>query len=214
MKFEGQPSSQYLQETPPAKVLAEHFSKLTTEEGNRSVFEELEQTLEINNYELADNNTAYEILHDDSLLCRSENFSRVINLIQEQTPIEIENSEELPNMCTMSSTNGYRVAMSEGFSGEDVGNTVKVVVSFRGSHINNRGHVSREDDLWKFKPQTAEVSIVGSGTIYPEDVEMASFRFPIHLYPEQKLSEHELEMLENEEIQFIVRHYTKKKTTH
>lgn len=204
-------------ETPfHAALLAEKFKNLSHFEnfdGTLS-FTELEESLAGAGFSLADPQTVHAIFHDNNLLCRSENFSQVMDLIVNHRPIQIANEDNQANMCTMSSTNGYRVAMEEGFSGKDVGGVLKVVISFDGSQIENHGHVPFDNDLWKYKPKTAEVSIVGSGTISPDDIALVSFRIPTKFYPSNKLTEQEFEMLEGTAIPFIVRHYTNKKTTH
>lgn len=198
-----------------SESLATHFKEIANHEipNEETPFVELEQKLENAGFSLADQQTVFELLHDNQLLCRSENFSRVLDLILTHIPIEIQN-KNYANMCTMSESAGYRVAMAEGFSGKDVGSAVKTVLTFSGNSIENHGHLPTTDDLWKLKPNTAEVSIIGSGTINHDDVKMVSFRFPIALYPEDKLTEQERELLDDEAIHFIVRHYTPSKTAH
>lgn len=196
-------------------TMAANFKKVTKPEDrvDDSIFETLEDNLEAAGFKLADSQTVHNILNDNSLFCRSENFGQVLDLVFHHNPINLSNKYSQANMCTMSSTNGYRVAMAEGFSGKDVGGVVKVVISFTGSHIKNNGRVPTHDNLWRLKPQTAEVSIIGTGEITPEDVKLISFRFPAKLYPEDRLTNDELDMLSDEGIQFIVRHYTNKKAT-
>lgn len=120
-------------------------------------------------------------------------------------------------MCIMASGEGFRVAMEEGFSGEDVGNAVKAVMTFRGSHLSSRDSVSRDAELWQTKPKTAQVSLIGEGEVALDDIVMISFRFPSHLFPEELLTDEETERLESgEKVPFIVRHYTPhiEKATH
>jgi hypothetical protein len=137
-----------------------------------------------------------------------------MELVLESTPIELPNEAEHANMCTMSSSNGYRVAMTEGFSGKDVNHAVKVVLSFVGTHLDKNAAIPKDSDLWHTKPETAAVSVAGSGEIYPEDIQMISFRFPVHLYPDHLLSEAEKDILEETGLGFVVRHYTQKETAH
>ena len=203
--------------TPEPKnteVLASGFKKLTQEELDSSVFQKLEQELDDSGFEPANSIAVSEILHDNSLFCRSENFSKVIDLVTEFSPIELIGDNGDANMCNMSSTEGYKTAMNEGFSGEDVGHAVKVVVSFTGENLTSHKSIPLDSDLWKFKPETAAVSASGNGKISHNDVKMLSFRFPIHLFPEYMLSIKEEERHEENEIQFIVRHYIPKKTAH
>ncbi len=207
MEFQKQPGTH----TPES--LAASFRDLTLNELDASMYEDLELTLRAAGFEKADQNSVARILTNNQLLCRSENFSRTLNLLTGNQPLEIENKRQQANMCTMSGAEGFRTAMTEGFSGKDVSGTVKVVLTFHTRHVTTQP-IPKEDDLWKYKPNTAAVSVSGTGTIKIDDVEMVSFRFPIHLYPENKLSESELEQLEEGGIQFVVRHYTQEKTAH
>jgi hypothetical protein len=195
------------------EYLAQSFHELTPEYIEESPFEELEDTLIKEGYELGDNNSISEILHNNSLLCRSENFTKVIDLISNNETINLQPENGDANMCRMSSSQGYRIAMTEGFSGHDVGNKVKVVISVQSTHIS-QDEIPRDSDLWENKPKTAEVSISGKGQIFSKDIEMVSFRFPINYFPESMLSETEKISLEEQEIKFIVRHYIKEKNVH
>lgn len=201
-------------EIKKSNVLAKHFSEQVPENLDVTAFTKLESALEQAGFTVANTLAVQEIFNDSTLLCRSENFSKTIDLILDHIPLSIENTDNHANMCTMSAASGYKVAMSEGFSGKDVGGLVKVVITFESTHITNLGHLDATNELWQFKPQTAEVSIAGSGQIYPEDIAMISFRFPIHFYPEDMLSESEQELLEEEKISFVVRHYVQKRATH
>lgn len=201
-------------ENKTTDMLTDGFRALNHEELDSPVFQKLEDELEKAGYELADNNAVSGVLHDNSLFCRSENFSKVIDLTIKNAPIELNNDNGGANMCTMSSTAGYRTAMTEGFSGKDVNHAVKVVVSFLGEHLTSHNTIPTNDELWRLKPETASVSLSGSGHITHDDIKMISFRFPISFYPEHLLSETEKSQLEESEIKFIVRHYIPKKTTH
>lgn len=199
--------------TENEQTLASKFNELTPNTNESLVFRELEEILINKGYEPGDNNHVSEILHDNSLMCRSENFSKVIELVEEDSAIELPNERHDANMCTMSSASGYKTAMTEGFSGADVGNKVKVVISFHGDHIS-QSPIPKDSDLWQLKPQTAEVSVSGEGEIQKEDIEMISLRFPVHYFPEKLLTEDEKDDLEEQDIHFIVRHYIKKKSIH
>lgn len=191
--------------------LASGFSELIHGYTESKIFEALEEDLEQENFNLADEGFLSEIFHNGALLCRSESFSRVLDLILEGSPIDIKNEDGRPNMCSMASGKGFKVAMNEGFSGKDVEGVVKVVITFRGESLDSREKVTRNSDLWETKPETAKVSLVGNGEIHLSEIEMVSFRFPTRFYPEHLLSEDEQERLVDGGIQFIVRHYIPKK---
>ncbi len=197
--------------------LSESFKKLTAspDTGPR-VFNELETTLRESGYLLANEGEVTTLLNNPALVCRSENFSRVMTLLEEHTPLQIVNNHSKPNMCAMGLGAGFRIAMTEGFSGKEVGGAVKVVVVFNRDHLDTHARVPNEYDIWKTKPETAQVSLIGAGTISPEDIQMLSFRFPICIFPESLLTEPERERLEEENIYFIVRHYIpeKNRATH
>ena len=195
-------------------LLAGGFRELARENNDASVFEELEIQLEQSGFGVADTSDVSAVLHNSSLFCRSENFSKVMELVLYKNPIKIQNETEHANMCIMSSSEGYRTAMSEGFSGKDVNHALKTVISFEGIHLSKHAAIPAESDLWKLKPKTAAVSVAGAGMIQAEDVKMISFRFPIHLYPEKFLTESEKDMLEEKGLGFVVRHYTQKETAH
>jgi hypothetical protein len=171
------------------------------------IFSDLENTLNEKGFDLGDTADVLEVLYNNSLVCRSESFSKVIDLIDTDTTIVIKNKDSHANMCTMSSGTGFKIAMVEGFSGKDVGAMVKVVISFKSTNLSSRVSVPRDNELWQTKPETAQVSIVGSGEIQKEDVEMVSFRFPIKYYPASMLTEQEKDSLEEQNISFVVRHY-------
>lgn len=180
-----------------------------------ALFENLEHDLSQENFTLASNVELSEIFNTQTLLCRSESFTRALDLLLEKKSITLRN-KGIANMCTLSSGTGFRTAMQEGFSGKDVEGMVKVVLTFRGEHLADHAPIALDNPLWELKPKTAQVSLVGGGDIEFDDVEMISFRFPVHYYPENLLSETERESLEEDHIKFIVRHYipNKKRTLH
>lgn len=195
-------------ETEPS--LAENFSALvdSTENGLETMaFERLETMLMEHGFTIAGSVEVGEVLSSEKLLCRSEQFSKVIDLIENDHTISIVNSNELANMCTVSAGSGFRTAMLEGFSGKDVASVVKVVLTFSGEHLSQKSGVPKDSDLWQTKPETAAVSLVGRGEIEQDDVRMVSFRFPLKYFPETHLTEEEQDRLEEEGIGFIVRHY-------
>ncbi len=61
--------------------------------------------------------------------------------------------------------------------------------------------------LQQTKPQTALVSLAGRGEIHKESVKMVSLRFPVRVFPEKLLTEEQRDLLEDNKINFIVRHY-------
>lgn len=197
--------------------LAQGFRDLVaTKHEHSHVFKDLEGDISKEGFVLATENELSNIFYDNSLLCRSESFSKVLDLLLEHRPLEIQATTGEANMCNMASGEGFRTAMLEGFSGKDVDGAVKVVITFRDTHLTSEESIPHDKDLWKLKPNTAKVSLTGSGQIIPEDIAMVSFRFPVHLFPEKLLSEIEHEQLEETGIKFIVRHYIpdNKKTIH
>lgn len=162
-----------------------------------------------------DATTVIRIMNENQGLCRSESLSKVLDLLA-GTPITVTNPDEHANMCTMAGGSGYRTAMQEGFSGKDVAGAVKVVITFADTHLLKRQPIPRDNDLWRTKTATAQVSLIGQGTITPEDVDMISFRFPVALFDENKFTSEERELFENDELRFIVRHYVREinTTTH
>lgn len=193
----------------------EYFQALSSDLNNKSLenaaIESLEQTLFDNDYAIAGSIEAGDVLRSEKLFCRSEQFTKVLNLIESDEPLVIENRNSRANMCTVSAGSGFRVAMLEGFSGKDVGGLVKVVVTFSGEHLTERSPLAKDDELWRTKQETASVSLIGRGEVYKEDVQMVSFRFPAGHYPEHMLTEEEKDRLEEVGIQFIVRHYVPNK---
>lgn len=194
----------------PKVTIAEKFQKLSLEEGlsaQEQTFESLENTLLEHGFSLAGSIEAAEVIQSETLLCRSENFTKVLDLIESDTDLEINNADAWANMCTMSAGSGFKTAMLEGFSGKDVGGIVKVVISFSGEHLVSTASISKDNDLWKTKPETAAVSLAGQGVVTKDDLRMISFRFPVRFFPETHLSDEEKDRLEEEKINFIVRHY-------
>lgn len=189
-------------------VIVNSFRELTPENTNELVFERLEEELRENGFEFANTNEVARVFNNNSLFCRSEEFTKVLELISINKTISLT-SDNSANICRMS-PDGYRTAMTEGFSGKDVNHTAKTVISFRGDSLTSTNPISRDNDLWRLKPETAEISMAGNGEINSEDVEMISFRFPINFYPTEILTDDEYDRYENAEIKFIVRHYIKK----
>lgn len=202
--------------THEAEKLAIGFRELVSHPEENGVFKNFESDLTEKNFVLAEQNDVFEVFNDTELLCRSESFSRVMELVLDETPLAIKNKNNEANMCTIATGSGFKVAMQEGFSGKDVGSALKTVITFSSKHIETREQLAPTNRLWEMKPETAQVSLSGSGTIFPEDIRMISFRFPVRLYPSELLTETEMEQLEDNRIQFIVRHYipNHKKTTH
>ncbi len=209
--------SEQIQSASENAVLALHFKELLSNTAEKEkTFEELEAVLGNSGFELATTESVREVFENQMLMTRSENFTRVLDLVTNKTPIFLENVEKQANMCKMVSGQGFRVAMTEGFSGSDVGGVVKTVISFSGDHLNQTEPIDKDNDLWRTKPNTAKVSLAGNGTIEAEDLEMVSFRFPVHMFPENMLTDDEKDALEEEGIKFVVRHYlnTTKKSIH
>jgi hypothetical protein len=205
-----------IQKNPnPTEILAKSFNDLISHQSQEGfenkAFDELERTLFENGLSIAGAIEVAEVLRSEKLFCRSEQFSRVIDLITLEKDLEITNTRNQANMCTVSAGSGFRTAMLEGFSGKDVGGTVKVVVTFQGNHLVGTSSIPKDNDLWKTKPETAAVSVAGSGQVTKDDIEMISFRFPTKYFPESKLTEDEQDRLEEEGVGFIVRHYVPNK---
>jgi hypothetical protein len=189
-------------------LLASKFRQIGQQTENKEThpFLDLERDLLSAGFALGAQPEVARVLNDPSLLCRSESFSKTMNLILDSAPLIITNRDHA-NMCIMASGGGFRVAMQEGFSGDDVGNVVKTVLSFSGEHLVTRKSIRRDDSLWETKPDTASVSLSGGGEVLPEDIRMISFRFPINYFPKEVLSETERDALEEGRGGFIVRHY-------
>lgn len=200
--------------------LASQFKELldseTTISYEQSVFNNLEETLTEVGFSLGDTSDVLGVIYDDTLVCRSESFTRTLSALDQGNNIELSNQKNRANMCIMASGKGFKTAMQEGFSGKDVGGVVKVVISFAPQHLDTKTLVNKDDDLWRTKPETAQVSLVGNGLIELEDIKMISFRFPVKYFPENLLSEDEKNQHEEDKIGFIVRHYLpiKKETLH
>lgn len=196
------------------ELLAQGFQKLR-EGTEKNVFNDLEQSLNEAGFVLGEQHDVMAVMNDNTLVCRSESFSSVLDAVTLGEAITITNRDDA-NMCIMASGAGFRTAMLEGFSGSDVGNMVKTVIVFKPEHLTSRASIPVSDKLWEGKPDTAQVSLVGGGEVFLEDITMISFRFPIQYYPADFLSEDERDMLEENKIQFIVRHYLSdtRKTMH
>lgn len=219
MNFESAPSVKKEEETKNnASKLSEGFRGLVSSdnyENDNTIFEALEEDLNKAGFNLATEVDVSGILNDNALFCRSESFTKVIDLIVEHKSIDLLDEGD-PNMCTMNSGDGFRTAMMEGFSGKDVNAAVKVVLTFKTTHLFTQNRVPKDHELWNLKPDMASVSLIGKGSISLDDVEMVSFRFPTRFYPEHLLTENEKERLEESGISFVVRHYIpdKQKTVH
>ncbi len=216
MPFE-RPSSHSDTPVSPSALLGKEFRDLSIENAENShAFEDLVDVLQANGFAAASENDLATIFYDNTLLCRSEQFTKVIDLLSEEKPIALTNTHDEANMCLMTGGEGFKTAMSEGFSGKDVGGNIKVVITFNGGHLNNRHPLAETSELWKVKPSTARVSLIGDGGIALSDLEMVSFRFPAHRFPSRFLTDAETERLDQDERTFIVRHYISqnKKTTH
>ena len=197
------------QKSAAARV-AEEFKALEQHPGEVIVFQDFERELNGHGFELGVNEQVASLFGRSGLICRNENFTKVMELITEGKPIDILNRKYQANMCTVAGGEGFRIAMSEGFSGEDVGGVVRAVITFKGDHLTERDTLPSDAEMWKTKPRTAQVSFPARGQVTYDDVEMVSFRFPLSMYPEPMLSEEERQMLEEEGVHFIVRHYIPK----
>ncbi len=198
--------------------LSNGFRKLLSSESfdDSEVFNYLEENLSQAGFSLANETSVSSILNSNSLICRSESFNEAIDLILASEPIELINEDNHANMCVMAYGEGFKVAMNEGFSGQEVGGVVKVVLTFHKTHLDSSKQIPSDDNLWLTKPNTAELSLAGKGEIALDDLVMVSFRFPVRFYPEELLTDSEQERLDDAEIKFIVRHYipNHEKTTH
>lgn len=173
-----------------------------------NAYEELVNALESSGFELGQPNTTSSIFNNPLLICRSEHFNRVINLVLNKRDIQIKKSDQSDeaNMCHMRSGDGFRIAMQEGFSGKDVNGVIKTVMTFKPSHLTKQENVKSNSSLYTTKPETAKVSLLGEGLVIPDDIEMISFRLPKDRFPEHLLTERE----QDKDVAFIVRHYIKK----
>ncbi len=101
--------------------LSSIFQKMSTgERDGEQVFRELEDDLQAAGFSLGTTPEVFAVMQRPQLLCRSESFSRVLDLVSIHQDIVLENANDDANMCRMSSGAGFRVAMLEGFSGKDV----------------------------------------------------------------------------------------------
>ncbi|MCD5382451.1 MAG: hypothetical protein LR017_04070 [Candidatus Pacebacteria bacterium] len=203
MQFES------IQSNPdPVQKLTDTFKEITIGDGDYSAYEQLELLLHESGFDQAAHQEVIQLFENLSLLCRSEEVSKALHLIRDNTDIELVNEDIHANMCTIAAGSGFSIAMTEGFSGKEVGNSLKCVLTFRGEHLAENLPIAEDDALHEYKPDTAAVSRAGSGNIAAEDVKMISFRVPITLFPPEKMSVPEQEMSDAGKLSFIVRHYT------
>ncbi len=214
MSIEVFPQNESMNE---ASRLAALFRQLgESAEDPETAFEDLESDLVAAGFERGDAYTVVEILHDPALYCRSESFTRVMELLIDKKDIDIKNIRDDATLCRADGGAGFRVAMLEGFSGKDVNATTKVVMTFSGDHLTSREPMPRDSSLWQTKPETAKVSLRGRGSVSFDDVQMVSFRFPVKLFPVDQLTEEERDRFEEGRGSFVVRHFVseKKKKSH
>ena len=194
-------------ENNETKHLASLFSNaanLNSKNTLGNAYLELEEGLNISGFSLVERGELNRIFNNQNLVCRSENFGNVLDLILKNKTIEIKNFGGEANMCSMMSGQGFKIALQEGFSGREVGGIIKVVITFKPDNLVKKTKVEKDSHLWAAKSETAEVSLVGNGFVKKEDLEMVSFRLPKKYFPENLLSEEEIE---NDNILFIIRHY-------
>ncbi len=211
MRFEDTRVQKEQIKSEALKLAREFCSLAHTTPESVAVFEHLEEDLIDAGFMLAEKPVVAEILYNPSLRTRSELFTHAVDLILEEIPITLQSKQGDANMCIMASSQGFSTAMQEGFSGKDVEGMVKVVISFAPTHLRTEHTIPLTHDLWRTKPDTAQVSRSGEGTIQPEDVQLISFRFPIGHFPERLLTKEEQERLEDARISFVVRHYARAK---
>jgi len=192
-------------------TLTNRFKSLERESLDLSTFTELETILKKSGFTEANKPDVVTILNDSSLFCRNESFGRLIELLENNTSLNLVNEENDANICTMSSGNGFRTAMVEGFAGKDVDYHIKTVISFNGDNLSQNDPVEKTNELWSFKPETAKFSRAAKGHIELNDIEMISCRYPIDFYPEDFMHDEEIEKMEEDDLNFIVRHYIKNK---
>lgn len=214
MKLELENLDQTKRNPTHVSELAERFSSLERGNLDRGTFTELETILEQVGFDIAAAPEAIAVLNRSDLLCRNESFSTLLNLIVNDENINLDNPHEDANVCSMSGGAGFRTAMLEGFAGKDVGHHIKTVISFLGKNLEHAQSIPRDHSLWQLKPDTARVSKAARGQITQDDVEMISCRYPVDFYPEELLTEEELEKLDADDLRFIVRHYIKNRPLH
>lgn len=185
------------------------------EAGMEIAFTKLAEALESAGFAGADIDQVRGVIENSELFCRSESLVKVINALNNEDDICItERSEDAANMCRLNHGAGLRVAMNEGFSGKEVANIVKAVVTFKGNHIHSSHGIPDGSQMWTAKPETATHSLVGEGDITSDDIEMLTLRWPIRYFLKDKMTAEEIEALEDEKIQFVFRHYCRKNKTH
>jgi hypothetical protein len=109
-----------LNKSERSHILADKFKSLDKENLDLTTFTELEAVLEKAGFEAASKPEVVEILNDSRLFCRNENFTKLLNLVEGDTPIELSNPHNEANICAMSNIKGFKIAMTEGFAGRDV----------------------------------------------------------------------------------------------
>ncbi len=189
---------------------SERLSALFKKTDRPDVFLEIEKTLYESGFSLANENMIAEVLNTQNILCRSESFEKVIDVLTLGKDINITNENDEANMCIMASGIGLKTAMIEGFAGKEVAFKVKVVITFKKDHLIDAKPLDHHSRLWDTKRETAEVSLKGRGKIVKDDIVMVSMRFPIQYFPHTFLTEREQEDLDEEKISFVVRHYLPK----
>ena len=206
-------------ETQPNKIERETdiisgFKNLEVGNSDIEVFRNMERLLEDDGFSLSSNTETAQVLGDNSLFCRNESFSKVIDVLQGEDSVNISGNHGEANMCKMLSGDGFKTAMTEGFAGADVNNHVKAVISFEGHSLDSIDDIPKDSELWDRKPKTAQTSVTGSGVVSSDDIRMISLRFPVNFFPHKLMSDDELDLLEENQIGFIVRHYVKEKSVH
>ncbi len=167
-------------------------------------FQELKNFLDKNGFRSATQEELFTITNNYTLLCRSHHFSDIQLLLEIGRPIKLQ-SFDGANMCRMSRGQGIRIAMEEGFA-KDVRSGIKTVIVFEKSHLSSLQETLKKDDsLWLTKPKTAQVSAIGEGSIFPEDIRLLVFRIHKNL-----LNKSLRDDLDDEGKTFLFRSFTKK----
>lgn len=187
---------------------------------NREVLSSLEKLFKEKGFEFSGTNEVSTMFQNPQLKCRSESLESVVGIIQGGKDVVIENPEDDANMCVMAGGRGFQRAMLEGFSERSVKGRVKVVVTFDSIDPNTHReklslkpiprYSEKFQTLWDSRPETAQVSLRGSGSIDLDDIKMISLRLPIQ-YFSSLLREDEQDEMEEGKISHIVRHYVRKK---
>ena len=177
-------------------------------DAHQKVYSKIIDQIFMSGYKKSDAEEVFLILNNPTNLCRNENLEKVLKLINGESNIKIKSfgNELNLNSCKVMGGQGFRTAMIEGFSGSALGNKIQVVITFDPKHIISKREARVSDEISTTKPETAKVSLQIEGEIKEEDVQMISIRIPKVLINEDFMTEEELE---NEENNFITRHYTK-----